>query len=127
MAHVDEWTWVHWKVIDLAFDQTPVPELINEHYYVRFSGWSGLVPASTPDETRIAIGDLLAAGVITIIDDGHKDLAREAVEALLSDPGTWDSDPSNPARAYVVVDEPLAEDLLSQRPGDVRPRRPETG
>jgi hypothetical protein len=127
VAHVDGWTWVHWKVLDLAFDQTPVPELINEHYYVGFSGWSGVLPASTPEETRTAIFDLLAAGAITVIGAGDEDLTRNDVEALLSDPGTWGPDPSNPARAYAVVDQPLAEGLLVHRPGEVKPRRPGAG
>jgi hypothetical protein len=101
-------------VLDLAFDETPVPDLVEAHHYVG-QGEDRTVPASSRAETKAAVLDLLAAGAINVVGDNVLSL-QEAV-AVLDDPASWHRD-SIHVVPYAVVDQPRATELLRLRPSN---------
>ncbi len=124
MKSPTEWTWVEWKVLELSFDETPVPELIQEHHYGSFgSKGATFIPASPIDETANALRDLVEGGAVRVIHNGRT-LGTEEINELLAQGGTWDPEPTNQAFLYAVVDEPSAVELQSKRPSEADPHKP---
>ena len=104
-------TWVHWKVLDLAFDETPLPDLVEAHRYVG-EGEERTVPASSRAETLQAVQDLLGMGAINVVWDSV--LTAPEVAAVLENPASWRRD-SIHVVPYAIVDAPGAMDLLRSR------------
>lgn len=83
-----EWTWVHYKVLELSFDCLNLPELLVEHEYRGFPGGATHIPATTRRETEDALLDLLAAGALDVFDDNGRISPPLAVETVRAD-SSW--------------------------------------
>lgn len=123
MASEDSFALAYWKVLELAFDCTPLPLLIQQHQYgATEEVGPSIIPETGVEETARAVRELLAAGAVRVADDTHTLTAAEA-EALLSDPTSWDAR-SGAFSVEVVNVEPMAVDLLRDRPTEANPHRP---
>lgn len=116
---VESFTWVHWKVLELSFDETPLPDLVLEHEYHGFTHGPSSIAASSAVETRIAVRDLLLVGAVSVVREGQT-IPPEVALSLIDQPELWDSDSAD-ANRYAVVDEPLGGELLANRPAEADP------
>ena len=115
---------MEWKVLELSFDETPVPELIQEHHYGSLDARGPtLIPASPIDETVDALRNLLQGGAVRVVHEGRT-LGPEEVNELLNQDATWDPDPTNQTFLYAVVDESSAVEFQSKRPSEADPHQP---
>jgi hypothetical protein len=128
----ETWTWVHYKVLELAYDQPSLPELCERHRYSGSPAGESVIPATTMDETRAALGDLLAAGAVTLVRSDFVsegalvrdvELTAEEARALLADDAFWDTD-NRDAWMHQVVETDEANALLDARPAHLSPHRP---
>lgn len=122
MASEDDFALAYWKVLELSFDCTPLPYLIQEHHYggTEEAGPS-IIPETDVEETARAVRELLAAGVVRVADETHT-LTPAQVEAVLSDSRSWDAR-SGAFSIEVVNVDPKAVDLLRERPREADPHR----
>src|SRR5581483_1773263 len=115
-------TLVHWKVLELSFDCTPLPYLPQEHHYTASAfGVGTFIPETSVVETAHAVRALAVMGAVYLADDEHT-LTPHEVAAICADTASFD--PVSGAFAVEVVNRPLAADLLRQRPADQSPHQP---
>jgi hypothetical protein len=115
-------TLLHWKVLELSFDCTPLPDLIQEHHYGASTDRDEtFIPETSVVETARALRALAEMGAVYLAEGEHT-LTPPEVAAICSDTAPFDR--VSGAFTVEVVNRPLAGDLLRQRPADQSPHRP---
>ena len=123
VAPMSDTTLAYWKVLELSFDGTSLPYLIQEHHYEAVEGLGAtIIPETTVEDTARAVRELVAAEAVRLADDDHT-LTPSEVEAVLSDASCWD--PATGALSVEVVNLPKAADLLRERPPSANPHKPQ--
>lgn len=128
-----EWTSVHYKVLELSYDETRLPELCGLHQYWGFPPWGkDVVPATTVEETRTALEDLLTAGAVRLVrsefvSEGalvrYVDVDAAAAVEILADESAWDEEAER-GWNFEIVPGDEADALFAALPQELNPHRP---
>jgi hypothetical protein len=115
-----EWTWVHYKVLEEAFDCSSLPELLVAANFIGFADGDSQIAATSREETEAAVLDLLAAGAIDLFD-GDDRLSLETAPAVIHMDSSWEY----PRGAEIeVVNNESTVALDAHRPESLNPHRP---
>ncbi len=115
------WTWVHYKVLEFAFDCSHLPELTLEHKFVASAGGDSVVPATSRAETEAALLDLVEVGALDVLDRDAR-LTPEQAVAVVRDDSSWAWELR--AAEVGVVDNDQSVEFLRVRPDDKNPHLP---
>ena len=115
-----EWTWVHYKVLEGAFDNSRLPDLLMPWTYIGFPGGDTRVAETSREETQDALLDLLAVRALDLFE-GEERLSSEAAVSVASADSSWSFDHGDDVE---VVDNESTPDFLDRRPDLRHPRRP---
>jgi hypothetical protein len=127
------WTWVHYKVLELAYDQPALCELCLQQVYLGDfpPGMVDVVRATTVDETRSALADLIVAGAVHVLRSEfaaegsfvrYEVLSLDEALAVVAHGPSWDEDNEESWR-HEVVETDLAHALFAARPAELDPHR----
>ena len=111
-------------MLELSFDETPVPELIQEHHYSSFDARGANTNSRVAHRRDGGRPSRPRARWRSESHSHGRTLGPEEINELLAQDGTWNPDPTNPAFLYAVVDEPSAVELQSKRPREADPHEP---
>jgi hypothetical protein len=126
------WTWVHYKVLELAYDRCALAELSAAQSYLGAAPTT--IPATSVAETRGALADLVAAGAVALrrgefASEGalmrYVELSEGEALAVVARDAAWDEDGAD-AWTYELRELEAADALLAARPPECDPHRPAT-